>query len=226
MFVFLLCTTWIWKHELTPTLGKTITRKRPILGRGQPAAASVKPLGVLFVSSKAPFMSVVNRAIKVLDRGPGGARWSSTKVLPLAERISRVQEEAASGGGSGNYKLARQREVLLLATGHAIDKLVLIAAWFRRQPGAGYVVTVRTRWSATVDDIFSLSTSAAATGGLDDNAAEGETGEAITGEQQDAEGGDSTMIDLDGQRDAGISAPRRSTRLRNVSCLEVAVRLK
>ncbi|CAK7201557.1 hypothetical protein SEUCBS139899_004263 [Sporothrix eucalyptigena] len=177
-----------------PSLKRTqraITRKRAVLGRGQPAQAAIKPLGVLFVATKAPFLSVVNRTVKLLDKGPGGARWSSTKVTPLEERVA-----AQSVVSPADAKMARSRSVLLLSTGHAITKLVQIAAWFQRQPS--YVVTIRTRSSATVDDIFTM----AETVGEGDNE-------------------DNMEVDT-----PAATEPQRSTRLRNVNCLEVAVRLK
>ncbi|EPE08085.1 hypothetical protein F503_00868 [Ophiostoma piceae UAMH 11346] len=196
---------------------KPIIRKRPIIGRshaagvsasqkGQPA--STRPLGVIFVSSKTPFMSVVNRSVKVLDRGPGGARWSSTKVAPLlADRIAKAQardiDALPTQGKASDWRTARQREVLLLATGHAISKLVLIAGWFRRQQG--YVVTVRTRWAATVDDIFTFE-------GADDETEEGDV--------------DDDVMDIDAGKEAVLKELRKSTRVRTISCLEVAIRLK
>ncbi|CAK7271583.1 hypothetical protein SEPCBS119000_004680 [Sporothrix epigloea] len=187
-------TTTIKKTE------KTIVRKRAIAGRGQPGAAAIKPLGVIFVATKAPFLSIINRTVKLLDKGPGGARWSSTKVLPLEERISAVSAsaEANTHTATGVDKTARSRSVLLIGTGHATTKLVQLAAWFQRQPG--YVVAVRTRSSETIDDVFTMETT-----GEDDNEAE-EDG-----------------MEIDTQPSAG---PRRSIRRRNVNCLEVAVRLK
>lgn len=201
---------------------ETIIRKRPIIGRsyasgvspaqaqsprGQPA--SVKPLGVIFVSTKAPFMSVVNRCIKTLDRGPGGARWSSTKVAPLlADRIAKAQNREVDTTRNTDWKTVRQREVLLLATGHAISKLVLISGWFRRQQG--YVVTVRTRWASTVDDIFTFE-------GTDGKEAEAEADADAEGEQADE------AMDIDTEKTRILL---KSTRQRVMSVLEVAIRLK
>ncbi|CAK7215136.1 hypothetical protein SBRCBS47491_002379 [Sporothrix bragantina] len=181
---------------------KTITRKRAIAGRGQPAAAATKPLGVLFVATKAPFLSVVNRTVKLLDKGPGGARWSSTKVVPLEERVQQTM------GGTTNFsdaKTARSRSVLLLGTGHATTKLIQIAAWFQRQPG--YVVAVRTRSSATVDDVFTMEV----------------VGEAGDDDKDKDNEEDAMEVDAHTTK---TTEPRRSTRRRNVNCLEVAVRLK
>ncbi|CAK7229823.1 hypothetical protein SCUCBS95973_007358 [Sporothrix curviconia] len=196
------------KTSQKKTKTKTITRKRTIAGRGQPAAAATKPLGVLFVATKAPFLSVVNRAVKLLDKGPGGARWSSTKVVPLEERVSSVTKTmamtAATTTTASDAKTARSRSVLLLGTGHATTKLVQIAAWFQRQPG--YVVAVRTRSSATVDDVFTVET----------------IGE---GDDDDGEDDDEDAMEVDSTTKK-TTEPRRSTRRRNVNCLEVAVRLK
>ncbi|CAK7564661.1 MAG: hypothetical protein SEPTF4163_002559 [Sporothrix epigloea] len=190
--------TLLGQHKYRPS--ETIIRKRAIAGRGQPGAASVKPLGVIFVATKAPFLSVINRAVKLLDKGPGGARWSSTKVLPLEERISAVSAstEANSHLTAGAEKTARSRSVLLIGTGHATTKLIQIAAWFQRQPG--YVVAVRTRSSATVDDVFTID---------------------IPGEDKGDDMEEAMEVDTQAPTE-----PRRSIRRRNVNCLEVAVRLK
>ncbi|KAL1887930.1 hypothetical protein Sste5346_009875 [Sporothrix stenoceras] len=214
-------------HEKQQSKDRVITRKRAILGRGQPALASVKPLAVLFVGTKAPFMSVVKRAIKTLDQGPGGSRWSSTKVKSLPERIAQAQEApihsatttAAAGASAGaSYKTARQREVVILGTGHVLSKLVLVAAWFQRQEG--YVVTVRTRSAVSIDDVFTF------VGGKQEGEDENdeETGDAID------EAADTMDVDVPSSTTTAtaptMSQPQKSTRLRNMSCLEVAVRLK
>lgn len=143
---------------------------------------------------------MINRAVKLLDKGPGGARWSSTKVLPLEERISAVSAstEANSHLTAGAEKTARSRSVLLIGTGHATTKLIQIAAWFQRQPG--YVVAVRTRSSATVDDVFTID---------------------IPGEDKGDDMEEAMEVDTQAPTE-----PRRSIRRRNVNCLEVAVRLK
>ncbi|KIH93783.1 hypothetical protein SPBR_09176 [Sporothrix brasiliensis 5110] len=218
-------------NQRTSAKGHVITRKRAILGRGQPASAAVKPLGVLFVGTKAPFMSVVKRAIKTLDKGPGGARWSSTKVKTLPERIALAQEApihaattAATGTGTGSiYKAARQREVVILGTSHAISKLALVAAWFQRQQN--YVVTVRTRSAVSIDDVYTFVGGEAEDGDNGDNDGGG-------ADADDADGPADTM-DIDAPARTATTAtttaatqPHKSTRLRNMSCLEVAVRLK
>ncbi|EFX01913.1 hypothetical protein CMQ_4984 [Grosmannia clavigera kw1407] len=192
-----------------------IARRRPIIGRGHPASAFGKPLGVIYVSRQAAFMSLVNRAIKLLDEGPGGAKWSATRVLPLNER-AKANRQAITGPPASakrsDLRAVRQREVHLLATGHAISKLTLVAAWFQRQQG--YVVEVRTRWSATVDDLL-----IPVGGDSSDGSGKGETGglEHPQSDEQDRE--------QDKTGDTASQWPRHETRLRNVSCLEVAIRL-
>lgn len=168
-------------------------------------------------------MSVVKRAIKVLDKGPGGARWSSTKVKTLPERIELAQvapinaatTTSAAGANTGaSYKTARQREVVILGTGHAIGKLVLVAAWFQRQ--LGYVVTVRTRSAVTVDDVYTF-----VGGKAEDDNVESTGGDADnTADTMEVDVAAST------ETDAAATKAQMSTRLRNLSCLEVAVRLK
>ncbi|OAA60268.1 hypothetical protein SPI_05392 [Niveomyces insectorum RCEF 264] len=209
----------------------TITRKRAIIGRGQPPSKVGKPLAVLYVSSRAPFMSLVNRAIKVLDKGPGGARWSATKVLPLQDRVDAAQRAAGDDAADAKRRAAprslrewratRQREVVLLATGHAIERLTLVAAWFRRQEG--YVVGLRTRWSSTIDDLFFPPGSGEAPADAKPESAD--RPDTVMDDETDADG-----------KQAGGGVPlaehkeneslRHDTRLRNVSCLEVSIRLK
>jgi hypothetical protein len=213
----------VGSYILTCSQDRIITRKRAILGRGQPASASVKPLGVLFVATKAPFISVVKRAIKTLDKGPGGARWSSTKVKTLPERIAQAQEApihaaTTTAGAGASYKTARQREVVILGTSHAIGKLALVAAWFQRQQG--YVVTLRTRSAVSIDDVYTF------VGGKAGGDSDDDQGASTSDEANDA----ADTMDFDvptGTASATTTTvPQKSTRLRNMSCLEVAVRLK
>lgn len=200
-----------------------IARRRPIIGRGHPESAFGRPLGVIYVSRQAPFMSLIKRAIKVLDEGPGGAKWSATRVLPLDDRVKANQAAIAGAPASAkrtDLRAVRQREVHLLATGHAISKLTMVAAWFQRQQG--YVVQVRTRWSATVDDLLIPA-------GRDGDSGDGKgDSDSLGAPDPDAQG------DKDGEQDAhqqdkAAAAesqwPRLEVRPRNVSCLEVAIRL-
>lgn len=183
---------------------------------------------MIFVGTKAPFMSVVKRAIKTLDKGPGGSRWSSTKVKSLPERIAQAQEapihsatttSAAGASAGASYKTARQREVVILGTSVVISKLVLVAAWFQRQQD--YVVTVRTRSAVSIDDVFTFE------GGKADDGEDGKDDKEDAGNDAE-EVADAMDVDVPASTTTTNtpSQPRKSTRLRNMSCLEVAVRLK
>lgn len=163
-------------------------------------------------------MSVIRRAIKVLDKGPGGARWSATKAQPLPDRIGQFEKAMANtrsptsiAGNGDDLRITRQREILLLGSGHAINKLVLVAAWFRSQQG--YAVTVRTCWSSTIDDVLVFSGD--------------EVGTYTDTKVKDVHDNVAHSHYDEGDKLGEVQGPtQESARMRNVSCLEVAIRLR
>ncbi|KAK3290276.1 Rpp20 subunit of nuclear RNase MRP and P-domain-containing protein [Chaetomium fimeti] len=121
---------------------------------------------VIKVSSGASFMSLVRRARKALDKAP--AR-QTTKGLPLAARVAALKVRGgvsggvAGGGGSSAAAVGNGRgptgrlladaldDVVLVATGRAIEKAVDVAGLFTREKDL--VVLMRTRSLRAVDDV-------------------------------------------------------------------------
>ncbi|KAK0726014.1 Rpp20 subunit of nuclear RNase MRP and P-domain-containing protein [Lasiosphaeris hirsuta] len=100
------------------------------------------------VTSSAPFMSLVKRVRAGLDTGP-----QKTKGLPLTARIAAL----GVGGAAATIEEARGPitdafdDVVLVATGRAIQKALEVGAFFIRNKEL--VVLFRTRSVAAIDDI-------------------------------------------------------------------------
>ncbi|KAL2269314.1 hypothetical protein VTJ83DRAFT_1498 [Remersonia thermophila] len=118
---------------------------------------------VIKVSSSAAFMSLVRRVRKALDKAP---RRQATRGLPLAARMealkvarpspsgpaaatAAVTSAAAAGGGMQDAVLD---DVVLVATGRAIARVVEVAGFFTREQDLA--VLVRTRTVRAVDDVL------------------------------------------------------------------------
>ncbi|RNJ59968.1 hypothetical protein D7B24_000685 [Verticillium nonalfalfae] len=130
-----------YRHEKLPRLAEgSKIQKRAIPRRQQPASSNER---LIYVSSSTPFMSVVKRVRKQLDRSLQD-RAPSTKKLSLAQRVNLLNRDTSTVGESNC-------EVLVLGTGKAIEKTLSVASWFEQQPDCQ--VQVRTRTVATVDDV-------------------------------------------------------------------------
>jgi len=174
---------------------------------------SVRPPTCVYVGSKTPFMAVVKRVRKALESG-GGAQPRSTRGLPLTARVAALSTGGRAAGGRNNTNNNDARpdnggsegsdgEVIVLGTGRAIEKTLNVAAWFQRQSDCR--VSLRTRSVAAVDDIV-LGGGKNADGDWDADADPEDADEEQEGDDE-AEAGD-------------------HSRVRMVSCLEVAVRLR
>lgn len=103
---------------------------------------------IIKVSANAPFMSIVKRVRKALENGP-----QKTKGLPLTARIAALEVEKdkkAKETNSGAISDALD-DVVLIATGRAIQKAVEVGCFFRRENNLR--VIPRTRSLAAIDDI-------------------------------------------------------------------------
>lgn len=156
-------------------------------------------------------MAVVKRVRKALESG-GGAQPRSTRGLPLTARVAALSTggRAAAGryssnssGGEDGGNDGGDGEVIVLGTGRAIEKTMNVAAWFQRQNDCR--VSLRTRSVAAVDDVV-LGGAKHADGDWDADA------------DADPDDADAEQEDDDETED--------HTRIRMVSCLEVAVRLR
>ncbi|KAJ2896849.1 hypothetical protein MKZ38_005148 [Zalerion maritima] len=135
--------------------------KRPLAHR-----LGHSPNRTVYVSSKAPLMSLVKRVRKKMDRDGGGARLSSTKGLPLLAQLDNLYVRKSGAGASSSAKTtgenddaeagqaaqgSEKHEVKLLATGKAIEKAIEVAAFFGRQPDC--LVAIRSGSLSTVDEV-------------------------------------------------------------------------
>jgi ribonuclease P/MRP protein subunit POP7 len=114
--------------------------KRPLLRRQQSASSKSR---LIYVSTSTPFMSIVKRVRKELDKSTKG-RLSATKDMSLGAKVDALKK---GDGTSGD-----RREILVLGTGRAIEKTVSVATWFTRQNDC--LVTIKTRTMGTVDDVM------------------------------------------------------------------------
>ncbi|KAK3367321.1 Rpp20 subunit of nuclear RNase MRP and P-domain-containing protein [Lasiosphaeria ovina] len=111
---------------------------------------------VINVTAKTPFMSLVKRVRKALENGP-----EKTKGLSLATRMAALQtvqrndsNNARADGGSASsagFLSDSLDDVVMVATGRAIQKAVEIGAFFTREKEL--LVVPRTRSLAVIDDI-------------------------------------------------------------------------
>ena len=162
--------------HLTCTTGTRI-QKRPLPGpspssRPRTTTASDQdgytspPLAshtcVIKVSSSASFMSLVRRVRKALEKAPSHQASSSSTTrgpggVPLAARIDALRK---SGGGGSATKPASGvvadalDDVVLVATGRAIERAVDVGGFFTREKDL--VVLVRTRTVRAVDDVVAV----------------------------------------------------------------------
>ncbi|KAK4157400.1 Rpp20 subunit of nuclear RNase MRP and P-domain-containing protein [Chaetomidium leptoderma] len=114
---------------------------------------------VIKVSSGATFMSLVRRVRKALEKAPS---HQTTKGLPLAARIAALK--VAKPGTAGSSSSSSRHwggiiedaldDVVLVATGRAIEKAVDVGGFFTREKEL--VVLVRTRTLQAVDDVVAV----------------------------------------------------------------------
>lgn len=156
-------------------------------------------------------MAVIKRVRKALEGG-GGAQSRSTRGLPLTARVAALSTSGRVATGRNNINNDNGQagshegsdgEVVVLGTGRAIEKTLNVAAWFQRQNDCH--VSLRTRTVAAVDDI-------------------------VLGHAKDADADWDADADADpnetyGDQERDDEAEDHS-RVRMVSCLEVAVRLR
>ncbi|TPX11047.1 uncharacterized protein E0L32_007908 [Thyridium curvatum] len=190
------------KQARLPGGKNTKIHRRP-MHRATPAALqnSGGARHPIYVSSRTPFMSVVRRVQRQLDRSSPPTTTATTTATTtrrnrtLPQRIqalrSAPQQQQQSGAGGGAYD-GFGEDVVITGTGKAIEKTLNVAAWFFRQPDCR--VNLRTRTVAAVDDY-------------------------VLGGDEEEEGEDERAAD--GQP---RGEPESGSRVRMVSCLDVAVR--
>ncbi|KOS20968.1 hypothetical protein ESCO_004086 [Escovopsis weberi] len=120
-------------------------RKRPLIRRQIPASSKSS---TIYVSSRSPFMSIVKRAQKLLDKSLRNTA-AAPRNATLHSRVAALERGAGSGSGPGTTQGGTV--VRVLATGKAIERAVHAASWFEQRGDCA--VEMRTRTTATVDDV-------------------------------------------------------------------------
>lgn len=106
---------------------------------------------VVYVSASSPFITTVKRVQKILshveDRAAG-----PLSITGGDKKLLRDIEAGIKGNGKGSTeKNARDEEVVMKATGKAIEKLLRLAIWWQGQDGV--VVKIRTGSVGAIDDV-------------------------------------------------------------------------
>jgi len=128
----------------------------------------------IYINPKSPFRSVTARVRKQLDKNLRQAssvntsftnRLAGRKNASLDDRVRAIQrhhhqQNSSTGGNHGTVGLENSGEVLVLATGRAIDRAVRVASFFQKQRDC--IVQLRTSSIGAIDDVV------AATRGEDD----------------------------------------------------------
>ncbi|KAL2754046.1 hypothetical protein ACRALDRAFT_209508 [Sodiomyces alcalophilus JCM 7366] len=127
-----------------PRLPEGSKIQKRALPRRQQAASSKSHL--VYVSTSTPFMAIVSRVRKRLDKSLQG-RAPSTRGMNLAQRVEMLQRD----GGTRNADGPGKCEVIVLGTGRAIEKTLQVASWFMGQGDC--LVRVHTKTVGTVDDV-------------------------------------------------------------------------
>lgn len=110
-----------------------------------------------YVNPKSPFRSITTRVRKQLDKILRTAssldpqapttKLAKRSTMSVAARTHNLQRDPGNSG----IGLETAREVVVLGTGRAIEKVVHVAAFFRGQPDCD--VTLRTASVRAVDEI-------------------------------------------------------------------------
>ncbi|RYP74034.1 hypothetical protein DL771_003223 [Monosporascus sp. 5C6A] len=115
----------------------------------------------IYINTKSPFRSVTARVRKQLDKNLRQASYANKaftnklagrKHASLDERVRAIQRHQQGGGGTSGIDLEDAGEVLVLATGRAIEKAVNVASFFQKQRDC--VVRLRSTSVGAVDDVI------------------------------------------------------------------------
>ncbi|RYP44781.1 hypothetical protein DL768_008792 [Monosporascus sp. mg162] len=116
----------------------------------------------IYINTKSPFRSVTARVRKQLDKNLRQASYANSaftnklagrKHASLDERVRAIQRQQQGGSSStSGIGLEDAGEVLVLATGRAIEKAVNVASFFQKQRDC--VVQLRTTSVGAVDDVI------------------------------------------------------------------------
>ncbi|KAI0172593.1 Rpp20 subunit of nuclear RNase MRP and P-domain-containing protein [Hypoxylon sp. FL1284] len=145
------------KPKLPPIPKGSTIRRRPIPTRAPSTHASRR----IYVTARTPFRSVTARVRKQLDKNLRSAsasgkaftgRLAGDKNASLDDRVRAIAARSRPGGGGNAIGLLDDAgEVVVLGTGHAIQKVVEVAMFFQKQLDC--VVQLRTGSVGAVDDV-------------------------------------------------------------------------
>ncbi|KAK4555236.1 hypothetical protein LTR86_007532 [Recurvomyces mirabilis] len=156
------------KLSKLPTNAKV--HKRPLLHPAIPSPyAGASQQKVVYVSARTPFISTVKRVEKLLklsdkrlvQAATTNAKQSSNKrkrgrddhdeVLGIAKEVERLKSKKRKGGTVDDDVEGAGEEVVIKATGKAIQKAMQLGLWFQQREE--YLVRLRTGSVGAVDDI-------------------------------------------------------------------------
>lgn len=115
----------------------------------------------IYINTKSPFRSVTARVRKQLDKNLRQASYANTaftnrlagrKNASLDDRVRAIQKHQQQNNSTG---LENSGEVVVLATGRAIEKAVGVASFFQKQRDC--IVQLRTSSVGTVDDVLAAA---------------------------------------------------------------------
>lgn len=115
----------------------------------------------IYINTKSPFRSVTARVRKQLDKNLRQASYANTaftnrlagrKNASLDDRVRAIQKHQQQNNSTG---LENSGEVVVLATGRAIEKAVGVASFFQKQRDC--IVQLRTSSVGTVDDVVAAA---------------------------------------------------------------------
>ena len=206
-------------HAAKLTLLDYKVEKRPLL---RPPIASpyagAEAQKIVYVSTKMPFMSAVKRVQKLLQL----AEKRDTQAVTAHLKNSKKRKSGGYGGpdelGQVAAALAEKRlkggpdggddreEVVMKATGKAIEKALGLALWFQQRDE--YRVSVRTGSVGAIDDIV---------------AKEGGEPEQV---QEDTQSLVTEGADVQASDDLTVIDPMPESRIRFTSVVEILVSLR
>ncbi|XXH02619.1 hypothetical protein Hte_008998 [Hypoxylon texense] len=146
------------KPKLPPVPKGSTIRRRPIPTRTPSTHASRR----IYVTARTPFRSVTTRVRKQLDKNLRSASASTKaftnqlaakKNASLDDRVRAISARTRPGGNSSGSGIGLEDagEVVVLGTGHAIQRVVEVALFFQKQ--ADCVVQLKTGSVGAVDDV-------------------------------------------------------------------------
>ncbi|KAL1303815.1 hypothetical protein AAFC00_000275 [Neodothiora populina] len=184
---------------------------------------------VVYISSRTPFMSAIKRVERLLDQVEKRETQSAAALVRNDNRLKRKRGQFPSAGTDGEEageigevakRLAemkkvkidtsggvaraeeeqwRKEEVVVKATGKAIQKALSVGLWFQRRDGFG--ILIRTGSVAAIDDV---------------EVAEEE-------QARENDGAETDQLMKDAREEEPQQEPIPETRIRYASTIEIAV---